>query len=247
MKKILASALLLPFVLTSCGTPVETAKTEDAKMPFYIETQLAKEFPKNYTIEKTGRLVGSSTISLASQGIGRVQAINVHEGSVIKKGQLLVSLSDTVANYDLKASQAANGLASTRNAADSTRLALDKTVADALIALNKAKADYETAKQDGAKRLEKAQRDATKSDINSSTSDATTTIAQLEANLSKAQLDYENLKKSNVQTLLNYNTSYQLSVSDLKKFLTRMTYEGDKLFGVTAQYPTDNALARKYL
>lgn len=247
MKKFIAGSLLLPFVLVSCGAPADTAKTEEAKMPFYIETQKAKEFPKNYTVEKTGRLVGSSTISLASQGVGRVANIAVHEGSVIKKGQLLVSLTDTTANYDLKVSQAANGLASAKNSSESTKLSLDKAISDAKLALTKAQSDYTNAQEDAAKRLEKAKRDAAKSDLGASGSDANTTIEQLKANLSKAELDYENLKKSNAQTLINYNTSYQLSVSDLRKYLNKISYEGDKLFGITSRYPTDNGLARKYL
>lgn len=57
----------------------------EAKKPFLIDTKLAKDFAKNYTIEKSGRLVGSSTISLTSQGVGRVSSIAVKEGASVKK------------------------------------------------------------------------------------------------------------------------------------------------------------------
>ena len=85
MKKLSVTLLVCTFLLTSCGSAPVAVQTDEAKSPFYVETQKARDFPQTYSVEKTGRLVGSSTISLASQGIGRVQSISVHEGSVIKK------------------------------------------------------------------------------------------------------------------------------------------------------------------
>lgn len=84
-QKIIASLLLSVFLLTSCGTAKTTEITSGTKKSFIVNTQLAKDFTKTYTLEKSGRLVGSSTIVLASQGVGRVTSIGVKEGATVKK------------------------------------------------------------------------------------------------------------------------------------------------------------------
>ena len=84
MKKIITLAFLIPFVLSACGNP-EVTKEEPKKIPFSVEVREFGTFPQSYTLEKTGRLVGSSTISLTSQGIGRVSQVLVKEGSNVKK------------------------------------------------------------------------------------------------------------------------------------------------------------------
>jgi len=84
-QKLIASLLLSAFLLTSCGTTVSTETNMETKKPFLIDTKLAKDFTKEYKLEKSGRLVGSSTIALASQGVGRVTSIAVKEGASVKK------------------------------------------------------------------------------------------------------------------------------------------------------------------
>ncbi len=84
-QKLIASLLLSTFLLTSCGTTVSTEVTTEEKKPFLVDTKLSSDFTKTYTLEKSGRLVGSSTISLASQGVGRVTSIVVKEGATVKK------------------------------------------------------------------------------------------------------------------------------------------------------------------
>ena len=84
-QKIITTLLLASFLLTSCSTAVPPEKVVEAKKPFLIDTKLAKDFTKTYTLEKSGRLVGSSSISLSSQGVGRVASISVKEGASVKK------------------------------------------------------------------------------------------------------------------------------------------------------------------
>jgi hypothetical protein len=78
----------------------------------------------------------------------------------------LVYLTDTTAHYDIKLDQSNNGLKNTEVSAESTRLALDKTIADMKFALEKAKSDYNAVQEDSAKKLEKAVRDVNKSIVN---------------------------------------------------------------------------------
>ncbi len=68
-QKIIATFLLGSLLLTSCGKVAPVEKVAEAKKPFLIDTKLAKDFTKNYTLEKSGRLVGASTIALTSQGV----------------------------------------------------------------------------------------------------------------------------------------------------------------------------------
>lgn len=245
MKKII-SILLLGAVLTSCGAPAASV-TEPAKIPFAIKVKTYGDFPTEYTVQKTGRLVGSSSISMAAQGVGRVDAVLVKEGMEVKKGQILVRLRDTTANYDLRLSQASNGLSNTKNSAESTRISLDKAVQDAKLAVERAQIDYDTAVDNAKNNLDKATRDADKSNLGQSASDANITLSQLQASLEKAKLDYQNLIVANKQTLLNYNTSFQNSLSDIRKFYTKVLFEGDRLYGITPKFQFENNDIRPFL
>jgi len=245
MKKYI-SILLLGAILTSCGAP-EVSTTETAKIPFAVKVKNYGEFPNEYTVQKTGRLVGSSSISMAAQGVGRVDAVLVKEGMEVKKGQVLVRLKDTTANYDLRLSQATNSLTNNRNSAESTRVSLDKAIQDGKLAVERAQIDYDTAVDNAKNNLDKAIRDADKTNLDQSASDANITLAQLQASLEKAKLDYQNLIVANKQTLLNYNTSFQNSLSDIKKFYTKVLFEGDRLYGITPKFQFENNDIRPFL
>lgn len=195
--KAIASLLALALVLSSCGKAAETAVEAPKKTEFAFETKKFSEFPKTAVVEKIGRIVGSSTVTVTSQGVGRIEGIAVKEGSTIKKGQVIARLSDTVANYSIKHEQAANGIDTVDSNIESTKLTLDKAVSDSEIALSRAKIDYERTVSDSVKQLEKAERDTEKTSVSSTGSDAQTAIA-------KAELDYENLKASNAKTIENF-------------------------------------------
>lgn len=238
--KILTFLILTSFILTSCGTTVSPENTWEIKKPFLVDTKISKDFNKNYTLEKSWRLVGSSTISLVSQGVGRVTSIGVKEWSVVKKWETLIRLQDTTANYDIRLAQAKNALKNTEVSIESTKLQLDKTITDAQFALEKAKADLQMTQDDAVKKLEKAERDVNKSLVSATGSDAK--IA-----LEKAELDYANLQASNLQTIKNFNASYILSVNDLQKLIAKLLYQGDKTFGMTEKFRNETTTNRQYL
>lgn len=195
--KALASFLALALILSSCGKAADTVVETPKKTEFAFETMKFSEFPKTSVVEKIGRIVGSSTVTVTSQGVGRIEGIAVKEGSTIRKGQVIARLSDTVANYSIRHEQAANGIDSVDSNIESTRLTLEKAVSDSEIALSRSKIDYERTVADSEKQLEKALRDTEKTSVSSSGSDAQTSIA-------KAELDYENLKASNAKTIENF-------------------------------------------
>lgn len=95
--------------------------------------------------------------------------------------------------------------------------------------------------------LAKAERDARNADLGTSTSDAELSLSSLDASLTKSKIDYQNLITANQQTLINYGNSYQISISDIKKFYTKILFEGDRLYGITPKFQTENIIIRKYL
>lgn len=107
-------------------------------------------------------------------------------------------------------------------------------------AKEKAASDYASMTQDSAKKLEQAQRDASKSLVSATGSDA-------QIALDKAQLDYENLKASDAQTIKNFDATYKLSYNDLSKFLAKLIYQGDKTFGFTDKYRNETINNRQYM
>ena len=224
MKKIIALGLSSLIILSSCGT--EVVQTKEEKKPFQVSVKSVEDFTKGYTKDKSGRLVGSSTIALTSQGVGRVTSIAVKEGATVKKGQLLVSLTDTTANYGIRQNQAENTVKTADVNIASTKLTLDKAVDDAKNALARAESSYNTTKRDSEKQLEKSRRDAAKAVVSSTGSDA-------QIALSKAELDFENLKKSNITTISNYQSTYTLTISDLQKLLQSVRFDADKILGVS--------------
>jgi hypothetical protein len=65
--------------------------------------------------------------------------------------------------------------------------------------------------------------------------------------LEKSQLDYQNLKDSNVQTIKNLDATYKLSYNELKKLFAKLLYQGDKSFGITDKYRNENITLRQYM
>lgn len=125
---------------------------------------------------------------------------------------------------------------------------LDKAVADAELALKRSKNDSLSAQESAKKSIEKAKRDAQKSKIASgSTTDAMLTLNQLQGTLQKAETEYKNLLASNQQTIQNYQSNYRAFSLDLKKLVGKLVYEGDKLYGFTSKYQTENATVRQYI
>jgi multidrug efflux pump subunit AcrA (membrane-fusion protein) len=237
--KPFAAFLAASVVLSSCGTVVDTAPSSE-KTAFFFESRKFSEFPKTAEIRKIGRIVGSSSVTVTSQGIGRIESLPLKEGATVKKGQVIASLSDTVANYALRYDQAQNGVRNAAVNAESTEIALNKAVADAETNLSRVQIDYDRTVADAAKQLEKAKRDTEKTTLSFTGSDSQTALA-------KAELDYENLKKSNAKTIENYAPTYRVAVSDFKKLVSSVLFDSDRLLGVSEQNRSYNDAFETYL
>jgi multidrug resistance efflux pump len=226
------------FFLASCGssTPTPSGSTgpvsgeitgSGAKIPFYITLRSMKDFPKSYVVEKSGRMVGSSQLSIASQGIGRVDRIAYREGARVKKDQLIVHLKDTIGNYGIRLEQAKNMLDSQKINYDSTALALDKSVSDAETA-------YQTILTN-EKNLVFAS-----GTISSSSTKASLDLANLDDQITKAELDYANLISSQDQALAQFRETATAQDSTLRTYIEKVIEESDKILGLTDLYRTNN-------
>lgn len=223
VRKSLTVTVTAALIFTSCGKIEEAPSTNSPeKSSFFFESQKFREFSKTAEIEKIGRIVGSSAVTVTSQGNGRIVALPFKEGMYVRKGEALARLTDTIGNYSLRFDQAKNGLKNTEVTIESTKISLDKAVSDAEIALSRAQIDYERTLADAEKQLEKAKRDSERTVLNSSGSDSQSTLA-------KAELDYRNLLESNAKTIENYGSTYRVSVSDLKKLTSQVLFDSDRL------------------
>lgn len=146
MKYIVFPVVLSLFFLTSCGgqSTVDVVSTPTEKTPFVVSVFRAGSSQAMTSVEKTGRITASSTLTLAAQGAGEVAKIAVKEGQSIKAGAVIATLKDTQTNYDLKLAQAENALAIQNASIETTRISLDNAVESARIAYERAKQAYET-------------------------------------------------------------------------------------------------------
>ena len=151
-----------------------------------------------------------------------------------------MALSDTTANYNLRREQAVNGVKTVDVNIASTKITLDKAVSDAKNAMDRASSSYASIKEDSVKQLEKAQRDANKAIVSATGSDAQVTLEKL-------KLDFENLKKSNATTISNYQSTYTLSIADLKKLVENISFDADKILGLSDANRSANDAFEIYL
>ena len=144
MKRSLILLLITTFVLSSCGTTeIVTPKTVE-KTPFLIDITTVWDKSTQVSIEKTGRITASSSLTLSAQWAGEISKINVKEWQSVKAGALIATLKDTQNNYDLRYSQAQNTLKVQNASIETTRINLEQSVDNARIAYERAKQAYDT-------------------------------------------------------------------------------------------------------
>jgi multidrug resistance efflux pump len=143
MKPLISILVLSTIILSSCGSaaivPVKSEKT-----PFIIDTYTIGQKQATVSIEKTGRITASSSLTLSAQWAGEISKITVKEWQYVKAGTVIASLKDTQNNYDLRYSQAQNTLKIQNAGIDTTRINLEQSVDNARIAYERASQAYDT-------------------------------------------------------------------------------------------------------
>jgi RND family efflux transporter MFP subunit len=105
MTKTLLIPVLFPvFLLAACGDrPPETAVVS-TPVTAPVLTVAHGDIREDYAT--TGTLIADDRIEIASRIIGLIRQVNVHEGSQVKKGQLLLSIDPTEIQAQMDEAQA---------------------------------------------------------------------------------------------------------------------------------------------
>lgn len=144
MKPLIAIILISTVFLSSCGTSVVLTPTEVQKTPFVVDTYTVWQEQSVVSIQKSGRITASSTLTLTAQWAGEISKLSVREGQSVKAGTVIATLKDTQNNYDLRYSQAQNTLKVQNAGIETTRINLEQAVDNARIGYERATQSYET-------------------------------------------------------------------------------------------------------
>ena len=98
MNRILLSVLTV-IVLTSCSEPQPPAEKPAITVESKIITVSEQPLAENYTT--SGTLMTEDRVDIASRLTGFIRTVTVHEGSQVKKGQLLLSIDPAEINARL--------------------------------------------------------------------------------------------------------------------------------------------------
>jgi len=155
-KKIISLMIVGTFVLMLawCGN-----WNWEKKQDFFIDiVSFATENQQVY-ITKPGKVSGKQDIVVTSQVAGRVKSIEKKDWSLVSGDQLVVSVSDTVANYGLQLQRAKNAVSRASLQKEQTKVSLDKSLTDVEIALDVAKNNLNVSKLTTEQSLKKAELD----------------------------------------------------------------------------------------
>ncbi len=172
---------------------------------FLIQTTNLEDVNQDIQVQKAGKLMGSSNITVTAQVNGRVEAINVREWQYIGPWSVLVLLSDTVGNYSIQVERAEVWLERANLNYQQSELQLSKSIVDAQNSLEKAQNDYVVMQE----KLEQAVRSAKISLNNAQLSGFTATA--LEIDKLKTELDNQ------LTSLKNSFQSQKITAVQLKK------------------------------
>lgn len=134
--------------LAGCSSSPKTETLSWAvaeKTPFFIKTEKLSDFSGSSIVEKTGRIVASSSLTLTSKSAGEIGKILIKEWEYVKAGATIAILRDTVNNYDLRLDQAENTLLQQNANIATTEANMNTSIEASRIALARAKLAYESA------------------------------------------------------------------------------------------------------
>lgn len=232
MKKILILALLLSssVFLASCGGD-EAAQAE--KKDFLVEVTKFSDFDSKHLIEKTGTLSSEQSIALNSKATGEISNILVKAGDEVKRGQPLMYVSDSIANYQGSLNGAAISVESAKINYETQKINLEKAVADTKLNLDRVEANYNISRAQIEEDKKKAKIDFENSRLNVVDSSSSLQLQKLEEQIAKAEFDYENLQISNDQQIASFISTAKNEYASLTNLYTDIIEFGDSILGIT--------------
>ena len=229
--KVFLSFFVLVVVLSSCGK--EELVSENGKQDFLVETKLWEDFSGWITLEKSGIVSSSQDIQLSSQASGRISSVLVKAGDKVKAGQAVALLDDTIGSYALNVQRAANGVERAQINYDSTKLQFEKQIFDTQVNIEKLERNLETAKKDADQSIKQAEDSLNNSQYQNLDSRSALQIEQLDNNIKRAELDFENKKIADRETIEGFKTSLKKDANTLLITLDDIIQFSDEILGVT--------------
>lgn len=208
---VLLLVVFLSFSLSGCWQAVPEAPKP--KQIIEIRTQSIHNADNTGYISKSAKVQWSSEITITSQVAGRVQSLPRRIGDRVSQGTLVTQLQD---------------INNTSN-----------SLANAKIALERARLAEQTTRADITKQQQKIDYDLNNSNALLTGSSTQIQLAKLQKDLEKAEFDYQSKIKADNQTNENLITTARNIQSDLQIILTDTVTETDKLLGITDLYIND--------
>jgi len=232
--KTLYIIFIFLFILASCGREESpTGDVPEAKVDFFVETKLWSEFLGGSNISKVGQVRSSQDIAVSATTNGRVNQVLVKPWDSVFAWQVIARLTDSFWNLWTAIDRWANSIERAQINYDSQALSLDKQIFDAEVQLSNLERSLETAKKDGEQNLLQAEDAFQNSQYEWLDSVASLQIEQLDNNIAKSRLDYENSLVRDQQTIAWYRVSLKNDASNIRIFLTDIIQFSDELLGVS--------------
>ena len=93
-------AFITSFLILKISSSEEIIEETNEKKNFFVETKSYKDFNSEYTIKKTWKISSRQSIDISSKASGQVASILVKTWDQVIKGQPLMYVSDSIANYE---------------------------------------------------------------------------------------------------------------------------------------------------
>jgi len=232
-------------ILAWCGKPAVIE--ELVKQPYYLTVQPLTKSDQAGTITKNAKVIGTSEIIITSQVGGRVTAINSDLGANVSNSQSILQLMDTAGSIRFGVEKWQLAVQSAQNSYAVQKANLEKQIADAQIALDRAQLWYNSTASDAAKQLEKLDYDLTNVDANASGSSTQLQLQKLQKDLAKAQFDYQTKLDVDNQTLDNFIKTAGNINTDITNLMSDVVTESDKLLWVSEEWKNYNDAYEVYL
>lgn len=252
MKKYII-LILIVFSLAWCKK-ADNIADETGKNSFYIEVKKVWDFKKSWEIVKNWKIMPSSLISMKSQSNWQVSKIYVKEWDSVKKWQLLATLSDTIASYNIKLSSARNAVQRSRLSLESSKIVLNKSIEDAKLNLARAQKNYDIAKKDAEQTLKTAKNNLDQIKLNQSSLDLSSwsSISRMNLDaarksLDKQKSDYQNKITADTETINGLISSARGNQKSLKTSYIDILNFADELYWISPKNKHKNADYETYL
>lgn len=250
MKKVIAIWLVMSLILSSCGNSGvidnEVVKSVEKK-DFIVKIM---EFEGNWTsstISKAWRISWSEDIIVSSQARWKVKSIKLKEWDNTDVDWLVVELNDTIWSYWLNLQKAKNALESAKLHRQSTEIALDKSISDSELALEKAEKDLNTLKKDTEEQLRKAENDLQTVSYKDIDSKSYLDLEKMKEDLNKAKLDLQNAKTLDQVTISQFIENWKVQYRNTLTYIDDVIQNTDFLLWYTEKNKYSNDSFEMYL